>query len=171
MLENDDTNLNIWTRDIPNSSWMPLSETETIEAWAHPSLVMSVPRVFFSLVVILASVLAPVYVTIPWQAPVSGVLVGLVILLAAYVKYVSTVYVFTSNRVLVKRGVIRTSTLDAEYEDIENVETAKTITDRIFGLGEIIVVTAGQSSVEITMKHVPQMDEAYGVVNNASFNR
>lgn len=169
MLKNDDTNLNIWTRDIPSSSWLPLNNTETVEAWTHPSLVMSAPRFLVSVGVILASLLAPVYVTLPWQAPVSGVIVGILLLLASYVKYVSTVYVFTNNRVLVKRGAIRTNTRDAEYEDIENVETAKTITDRIFGLGEILVVTAGQSSVEITMRHVPQMDEAYGIVNDASF--
>ncbi len=70
-----------------------------------------------------------------------------------YIK-ISNEFVFTSNRVIVKKGWIGTKTISAKYNRITDINVSQSLIERIFKTGTLSINTAGSEGYELILKHV-----------------
>ena len=82
-------------------------------------------------------------------AAAGGVLFGLLLIGGAYLNVYATSYTVTSERVIQRKGLLSRRVSEVEISDIRNVQVNQGITQRIFGIGNVGISTAGQSGVEI----------------------
>ncbi len=78
-----------------------------------------------------------------------GVLFGLLLVGIAYLNVYATSYTVTSERVVQRKGLLSRRVSEVEISDIRNVQVNQGIIQRMFGIGNVGISTAGQSGVEI----------------------
>ncbi|MEO7370822.1 MAG: PH domain-containing protein, partial [Ilumatobacteraceae bacterium] len=72
-------------------------------------------------------------------------LVGTAIwLITRYLKWLTTNFVITSNRLIFRQGVIGKSGIEIPLERVNNVNFSQTILERIFGAGNLLVESGGE---------------------------
>jgi len=69
--------------------------------------------------------------------------VGLIILLAAFIKRHSSDFAVTNKRVMMKLGVFRTRSIELLLSKIEAISVDQSLLGRIFGYGNIVVTGSG----------------------------
>jgi uncharacterized membrane protein YdbT with pleckstrin-like domain len=69
--------------------------------------------------------------------------VGLLILLAAFIKRHSSDFAVTNKRVMMKVGVFRTRSIELLLRKIEAISVDQSLMGRIFGYGNIVVTGSG----------------------------
>jgi uncharacterized membrane protein YdbT with pleckstrin-like domain len=89
-----------------------------------------------------------VFALVAWVAAVLWLALGclglaLIIGLVAYVKYVTSVFVVTDQRVLIKVGWIQRRSLETLLAKIEGIVVEQGLGGRLFGYGTIIVTGTG----------------------------
>ncbi|MGB4059593.1 MAG: PH domain-containing protein [Burkholderiaceae bacterium] len=75
--------------------------------------------------------------------------IGLVILLAVYLKYISTELAFTDKRVIAKFGFIRRKTIEMRIEKVESIQVDQGLMGRLLNYGTLIVSGAGNPQAPI----------------------
>jgi membrane protein YdbS with pleckstrin-like domain len=68
---------------------------------------------------------------------------GLLSLLGAFIRKVTTELAVTNQRVIIKAGVLRRRTIEMNLAKIENIQVDQSILGRLFGCGTITVVGTG----------------------------
>jgi uncharacterized membrane protein YdbT with pleckstrin-like domain len=68
---------------------------------------------------------------------------GLVFLIAAYLKYISTELAVTNKRVVAKFGFISRHTIEINLAKIESIQVKQGILGRIFNYGSLVISGAG----------------------------
>lgn len=98
----------------------------------------------------------PVFWTILFMP--TGVLIplGLAVLVAAVLRYRSTVVQVTSRRVVLKTGIIAVSSSDLRLDKIESVSVRRSIVDTITGSGTVVVTGSGGSPMLLARIKVPE---------------
>jgi uncharacterized membrane protein YdbT with pleckstrin-like domain len=71
------------------------------------------------------------------------VAIGLLILLATYIKRQSSDFAVTNKRVMMKVGVFSTRSIELVLNKVEAIAVNQSLTGRIFGYGDIIVTGSG----------------------------
>ena len=79
--------------------------------------------------------------------PVFGL--GLLILLAIWIKFVSTELAVTNKRIMVKVGFISRQTIELNLGKLESIQVHQSIFGRIFGYGTIIISGAGNPQAPV----------------------
>ncbi|MEY7972794.1 PH domain-containing protein [Saccharomonospora xinjiangensis] len=145
-----------------------LSEGEHVVAHKHPHFKMLVFPVFVLLVTVVAGVwlamkageLEP-----PWDmvatiavASVGGILV-IWLVLTPFVRWRTTHFVVTTDRVIVREGVIRRTGIDIPMQRIHSVRFEHGLVDRIFGCGTLIIESA--SDEPLTFDDIPQVERMH----------
>lgn len=84
---------------------------------------------------------------------VGGVLliVGLCMLLSAWVRRVTTEIVVTDRRILFKEGFLRRRTMEMNMSKVETVDVVQSILARIFNYGTILIRGTGSSYEPLSM--------------------
>lgn len=72
-------------------------------------------------------------------------LVGLLLLLSAWVRRVTTEIVVTDRRILFKEGFLRRRTMEMNMSKVETVDVVQSIPGRIFNYGTILIRGTGSS--------------------------
>lgn len=70
-------------------------------------------------------------------------IVATVILLPAYIRYISSEFVVTNKRVVVKVGFIQRNTVETQLQKIEAIEVEQSFFGRICNYGTIAVIGVG----------------------------
>lgn len=65
-------------------------------------------------------------------------------LVARYVKWVTTVFVLTSNRVIFRAGIIAKRGVEIPIHRVNNVNFSQTIFERIVGAGDLLIESGGE---------------------------
>jgi len=91
--------------------------------------------------------------------------IGLGVALFEYLKHITTFYVLTTNKLTRKRGIIRRDTIDVRYDNIEHARTMQSISERMFGYGDIEVATAGTSVAELRLNNVTDPKKADEIID------
>jgi len=81
--------------------------------------------------------------------------IGIPIVLIWWLKCKGTKLTVTSERTLLREGILAKSINEVWHRDVRNVRVKQTFLQRVFGVGEIEISSAGQSGVEIDVKGVP----------------
>lgn len=152
--------------NIEDYAWMNIDESEDEEViWkAHPSLIPHIPQFIVGVFAILAAIGGSIYfldriieqprlIAIPILVLLSSV-VGMALV---YVRVKSTFYVLTTEKIVKKTGVpyIRTHTLKTQLDKVQNPHLKQGFMEKIFGLGDIHIATAGTSEIEMHLLSVP----------------
>lgn len=68
---------------------------------------------------------------------------GLMVLLDAWIRRVTTEFAVTDKRVIIKLGLIWRKTLEMNLSRVESLEVSQGILGRIFGYGKVVVIGTG----------------------------
>ncbi len=84
--------------------------------------------------------------------------------LAPLIRWRSTHYVFTTHRVLIRRGVLKHVGRDITLGRISDVAYEQTLADRIFRAGTLHIESAGENGQE-TLVNIPRANDVQQTLN------
>ena len=87
----------------------------------------------------------------------------LVILLVWYVRIKSTKLSITDNDILLEKGLLSKARLEVSIEKVRTISVNQTFIDRIFGVGDIAIFTAGDLP-EIKEKGLPDPNKIREII-------
>jgi uncharacterized membrane protein YdbT with pleckstrin-like domain len=101
---------------------------------------------------VIGAIVAAVLIAVKWDNEPSGVTLALVVgvLVAAawlavrYLKWVTTNFVITTDRVIFRHGVLAKAGIEIPLERINNVNFSQSVFERILGAGDLTIESAGK---------------------------
>jgi uncharacterized membrane protein YgcG len=118
-------------------------------AWNARSGVLSIVAGFVLLVVLAAAGQANGSLDFLRYVAVVLLLVGVVILAWGWLRYRNEEYVITNRRIIHSEGVINKTASDSSLEKINDAILKESIFGRMFGFGDLEVLTASESGIEL----------------------
>lgn len=152
-----------------------LAEDEQVVERLHPHWLMLVPGIFWFIVTCAVGgfVLAEIYGNID-AGTGRTILVVVVIVLAVallcwlalkpLIRWKTTHYVFTTHRVLIRRGVFTHTGRDISLQRINDVGFSQSLWDRMVGAGTLTIESAGEQGQE-TLTDIPHSDRMQQLLN------
>lgn len=101
---------------------------------------------------------------IQWIVVAVGVIIGIFLVIAPILRWLTTHYVVTTHRVLVRRGVLTKTGKDITLSKITDVSFERTLLDRLTGSGTLRLESAGDSPDE-TFRAIPHSDRVQQTIN------
>lgn len=153
-----------------------LADDEKIVEHMHPHWITLVPATLWFLVICAAGGFGAAAVinhtddgdTLRTGLMIAIVVVGLALLswlsFGPWIRWKTTHYVFTSHRVLIRRGVLRRSGRDIALTRINDVGFTQSLWDRMVGAGTLTIESAGEQGQE-TLVNLPDSDEKQQLLN------
>ncbi len=133
---------------------MAVATEEEHEIWSgRPSwrgrMAILVPGVLLTILVLVVCLWAgaPALVTL-----VVVVLVALVTVVWAFIETLRWKYAITNRRVFVRRGLVSIHEQTARLERVQDITLHQTLFDRMFGVGRLLIDTAGSSGGALEFK-------------------
>lgn len=120
----------------PTYDWLTLDEGENV-LWS------SVPHKYS---------LVPAFVI---GLPLSLILVGIPIIVSAYLWRENTVYVITNRALYAKSGVLSRDVQRIDFGKVQNITYTQGVFGTQFGYGNVDISTAGSSGVEMRFTSIP----------------
>ncbi len=87
--------------------------------------------------------------------PLSFVLIGIPIVVSAYLSYTNTNYVVTTRGLYRKRGILSRDVKQIGFDKVQNISYTQTAVGAQFGYGTVEISTAGSSGVELQFRNIP----------------
>jgi uncharacterized membrane protein YdbT with pleckstrin-like domain len=78
----------------------------------------------------------------------------LVVLIAGWIKRISTDYTITTRRLHIKRGIVAKRTQEAQLARVQNVNTSQSVLERMLRVGTVDFDTAGTGDFDFTFAGV-----------------
>jgi uncharacterized membrane protein YdbT with pleckstrin-like domain len=100
-------------------------------------------------------------------AIVIGVVLIAVVVLVGFVRRIATRYLVTSQRLSIRRGVLRKQVQQTRIDRVQNVNTDQTVVDRILRVGTVDFDTAGTDDSEFRFVGIASPDEVVAAVDLA----
>lgn len=97
--------------------------------------------------------------------PLSLVLIGIPIIVAAYLARENTEYVITTEALYVKRGIVSRDVKRVGFEKVQDTSYAQGFFGTQFGYGSVDISTAGGSGVELSFDSVGDPKRIQELVN------
>jgi uncharacterized membrane protein YdbT with pleckstrin-like domain len=148
-----------------------LADDEEIVEHLHPHWLTLLPAVFWFLLV---CALTGVSIAFLPSGSAHSVLLLVVIVLALLlilwltvaplIRWRSTHYVFTTHRVLIRRGVFKHTGRDITLSRISDVAYEQTLIDRIFRAGTLRIESSGEHGEE-NLVNLPRANEVQQTLN------
>ena len=149
-----------------------LANDEKVVEHLHPSWITLVPATLWLIVICAAAGAGIAY------APDDGtarnvVIIGIIVIgflllcwltFTPWIQWRTTHYVFTTHRVLIRRGVLHRTGRDISYQRISDVSFSQSLWDRIVRAGTVTIESAGEQGQE-EMKNIPRSDDVQQMIN------
>jgi membrane protein YdbS with pleckstrin-like domain len=74
----------------------------------------------------------------------AGIVVGAIWLVSRYMKWISTNFVITSNRIIFRQGIISKTGIEIPLDRVMNVNFHQTILERMLGAGDLLIESGGE---------------------------
>lgn len=126
----------------------------------NPSMLRRHPFQFTGTVVLLlAALVGVIYGLIQpewWVVGVAGAvaLFAAGVLLVWWIQVKSTTLTITSERTILRKGILSRNTTEVRHEDVRNLQVNQTFIERMLGVGDLAISSAGQDELEIEVKGV-----------------
>lgn len=130
----------------PSFEWLTLDEDEELLWSSRPH----------------KSSLVPAFVV---GIPLSLVLIGIPILIGAYLTYKNTNYAITTGGLYKKTGILSRDVKKVSFEKVQNTSYSQTATGSYFGYGNVDISTAGSSGVEMRFRSIPDPAGVQQLIN------
>lgn len=127
---------------------------------AHPSMLRRHPFQYTGSVLLLLAGLAGVAYGLMqpewWIVGVAGAvaLFGAGVLLVWWLKAKSTTLTVTSERTILRKGILSRNTTEVRHDDVRNLQVNQTFIERMLGVGDLAISSAGQDELEIDIDGV-----------------
>ena len=146
---------------------MDLHPGEAIVFEGHPSWrgVLS----FYIKGLLVAAVLAVIVFFAVSHAAGIGALVALaaLVVLAGFIKRMSTRYVITTERLHIRRGILSKRVQQTSIDRVQNVNTHQSLIDRLLRVGKVDFDTAGTDDSDFIFADVSDPDRVVAAVDEA----
>jgi uncharacterized membrane protein YdbT with pleckstrin-like domain len=76
---------------------------------------------------------------------IGGMIIGALWVLGRYMKWISTNFVVTSNRVIFRQGIIAKSGIEIPLERVNNVNFHQGVLERLLGAGDLLIESGGET--------------------------
>ncbi|WP_112264773.1 PH domain-containing protein [Lentzea terrae] len=146
-----------------------LSSGEHVVIHRHPHWKMLIFPVFWLLVVVaLGTYLAGLVVDQPWAtiAWIALAVIGLVLItwltLAPLMRWRTTHFIVTSDRVMAREGVFKRTGLDIPLSRINSVRFEHSLIDRVLGCGTLIIESASDEPLEFD--DIPSVERVHSLL-------
>jgi len=93
--------------------------------------------------------------------------VGLILLLAWYLRTRSTTLTVTTDQISLRRGLLSKYTNDVFHENVRNIIVRQSFMQRMFGTGYIGISTSGQAGIEIEVNGIPDPDRVKNLIDDS----
>jgi membrane protein YdbS with pleckstrin-like domain len=148
-----------------------LADDEQVVAHLHPHWITLVPAtLWFILICALVGVGIPL---LPTNSTQQGLLVAILAIAVILVSWLTvkpwlgwrtTHYVFTTHRVLIRRGILHHTGRDISLQRISDVAFRQSLWDRIVRAGTLTIESAGEQGQE-TLHDIPRSDQMQQTLN------
>ncbi|MGV8845679.1 PH domain-containing protein [Tessaracoccus sp.] len=109
--------------------------------------------------------------TQPWGLWVAvGVFVVLMVwlVLAPFLRWITTTYTVTDRRIITRRGILNKTGHDLPLRRINNVNYERSLTDRMLGCGTLVLETA--AGQPLVLHDLPKVEQVHVTINNLLFH-
>jgi uncharacterized membrane protein YdbT with pleckstrin-like domain len=72
----------------------------------------------------------------------------------------------TNRRTVLRRGLLARETSEVRHRDVRNVQVNQTTFERLLGVGDLALSSAGQSDFEIAVKGIPNPNRVADVIRD-----
>ncbi len=105
--------------------------------------------------------------------PIAGALfvLSILVIAAAVLSRRGTSWSITSERLIERRGLLSQTRREVELADIRSVEVSRTFSQRLLGLGSVVVSSAASADYLIRMNNVANPDEIAETVRRVRLKR
>lgn len=149
-----------------------LADDEQVVEHLHPHWITLVPATLWLIVIAAAAgvgvAFAPDGGTAHKATIIAIAVVAIVLFLwltaAPWLGWRTTHYVFTTHRVLIRRGILTHTGRDIALQRISDVGFQQSLWDRMVGAGTLTIESASEHGQE-ALKNVPHSDETQQLVN------
>ena len=149
-----------------------LADDEKVVEHLHPHWITLVPATLWFLAICALGGLGIGYApsSKPWHTIIIYliVIVGLVLLIwlsfAPWVRWRTTHFVFTTHRVLIRRGFLRHTGRDIALQRINDVGFSQSLWDRIVKAGTLTIESAGEQGQE-QLTNMPRSEQMQQLLN------
>lgn len=149
-----------------------LANDEKVVEHLHPSWITLVPATLWFIVICAAAgagiAYAPDDGTARTVVIIAIVVVGFVLLcwlaFTPWIQWRTTHYVFTTHRVLIRRGVLHRTGRDISLQRISDVAFSQSLWDRMVRAGSVTIESAGEQGQEV-LENIPRSDDVQQMIN------
>lgn len=145
-----------------------LTDDERILREFHPHWRVLLLPIAWAVVAVAAAValLALVDVAALWMGIVLAVLLWVVLGLAPLVRWYATRYVLTTERIIVRTGIVTRAGTEIPLENINNVLFSQQLVERLLGYGDVLIESAG-SQGQSRLRDIPDPEHFQSEVYRA----
>jgi uncharacterized membrane protein YdbT with pleckstrin-like domain len=149
-----------------------LANDEKVVEHLHPSWITLVPATLWFIVICAAAGFgigfAPSSGTTHKVFIIAVIVVAFLLLcwlaFAPWIRWRTTHYVFTTHRVLIRRGVFRRTGRDISMQRISDVAFSQSLWDRMVRAGTLTIESAGEQGQEV-LENIPRSDDMQQLLN------
>jgi membrane protein YdbS with pleckstrin-like domain len=148
-----------------------LADDERVVKHLHPHWITLVPALLWFMVICAAAGAGIAF--LPQGSARSPLLIAIIVAglallswlsIAPWIRWRADHYVFTTRRVLIRRGILRHTGRDIALQRISDVAFSQTLWDRIVQAGTLTIESAGEHGQE-TLVNVPRSAEVQQMLN------
>ena len=131
----------------------------------HPAMFRRHPFQFIgSLALALAGLAGLAYwgpsgMWLPAGVSAAVALFGVGVLVLWWLRVVSTTLTVTSERTILRKGILSRATSEVRHDDVRNLQVNQTFIERMLGVGDLAISSAGQDDLEIDVDGVARPEE------------
>jgi uncharacterized membrane protein YdbT with pleckstrin-like domain len=103
-----------------------------------------------------------------WVEAGVALLVVVVWVLMPFLRWRTTTYTFTNRRIITRSGILNKTGHDLPLSRINNVAYERSLLDRIFGCGTLVLTTAAENPV--TLDDIPHVEDAHVMMTELLFD-
>jgi uncharacterized membrane protein YdbT with pleckstrin-like domain len=149
-----------------------LANDEKVVEHLHPSWITLVPATLWFIAICAAAGFgigfAPSSGTTHKVFIIAVIVVAFLLLcwlaFAPWIRWRTTHYVFTTHRVLIRRGVFRRTGRDISMQRISDVAFSQSLWDRMVRAGTLTIESAGEQGQEV-LENIPRSDDMQQLLN------
>ncbi len=162
---------------LEERSWFDLYDSENVEWWSHPTILMYLPKLVPSSLIMILGI-AGVVTGYPGFAYSRVLYLAVTLGAAGYITYLllhwrSVYYVVTNQRVVIKEGIIGEEIDTVNFSRVTNIRSDISIIERALSLivpnediGDLFIHTADDQRGDIKFLNVDGIEDAKGKIQS-----
>ncbi|MCI5825093.1 MAG: PH domain-containing protein [Arcanobacterium sp.] len=102
-----------------------------------------------------------------WVLGILGIVLVIIVFLIPWIKWITTTFTITNRRIITRTGVLNKRGHDIPLSRISNVAYDRSLLDRIFGCGTLVLETSADSP--LSLHDIPHVEQVHVELTNMLF--